>query len=236
MLSLKDLIFPRRCPVCDRPVKPAGALICAGCAGKLSYVSEPVCLRCGKQLYDAGQEYCFDCAHKKHEYKRGICLYRYESIRGCGYRFKYGGRQEYADFLGWDMARRLGRQILLWKPEALVPVPLHPKRLAKRGYNQAQLLAEQMGRLLNIPVVDDWIIREKNTAALKLLDGRQRQNNLKKAFKIVRDDVKLKTIVIIDDIYTTGSTIDEMTRECRGCGTERVYFAALSVGDGQEVR
>ena len=52
----------------------------------------------------------------------------------------------------------------------------------------------------------------------------------------MRDDVKLKTIVIIDDIYTTGSTIDEMTRECRGCGTERVYFAALSVGDGQEVR
>ena len=73
------------------------------------------------------------------------------------------------------MRRRLERQIFLWKPDALVPVPLHPKRLAKRGYNQAQLLAERMGRLLKIPVVDDWIIREKNTAALKLLDGRQRQ-------------------------------------------------------------
>lgn len=236
MLRLKDLIFPRRCPVCDRPVKPAGALICTECGKKLLYVREPVCLKCGKQLGDAGQEYCFDCAHKKHEYDKGISLYHYQSIRGCVYRFKYGGRQEYADFLGRDMARRLGRQLLLWRPDALIPVPLHKKRLCKRGYNQAQLLAERMGELLKIPVLDDWIIREKNTAPLKLLDGRQRQNNLKKAFKIVQDDVKLKTIVIIDDIYTTGSTIDEMARECRGHGTERVYFAALSIGAGQEVR
>lgn len=236
MLSLKDLIFPRRCPVCDRPVKPAGALICTECAGTLSYVSEPVCLKCGKQLQDPAREYCFDCAHKKHEYEKGISLYHYQSIRSCVYRFKYGGRQEYAAFLGQDMARRLGRQILCWRPDALIPVPLHKKRLYKRGYNQAQLLAEQIGQKLHIPVLDGWIVREKNTAPLKLLDGRQRQNNLKKAFKIVQDDVKLKTIVIIDDIYTTGSTIDEMARECRSHGTEKVYFAALSIGDGQEVR
>ncbi|MDO4294008.1 MAG: ComF family protein [Eubacteriales bacterium] len=234
MLSIKDLLFPRRCPVCDRPVKPAGALICKECAGKLSYVRPPACMKCGKALREEGQEYCYDCAHKKHEYDRGISLYHYGSIRRTVYRFKYGGRQEYAAFLGQEMACRLGRQLLAWQPDALVPVPLHAARLRKRGYNQAQLLAEETGRLLGIPVCSDWLVRVKNTAPQKLLDGRERQNNLKKAFHIREDDVKLKTIVIIDDIYTTGSTIDEIARECRRRGVLRIYFAALSIGDGQE--
>lgn len=236
MLTIKDLLFPRRCPVCDRPVKPAGALICAACTPKLKYVGEPVCFKCGKAVREAQQEYCFDCAHKKHEYDRGISLYQYAGIRKTVYRFKYGGRQEYADFLGEEMARRLGWQILAWKPDALIPVPLHPKRLRKRGYNQAQLLAEKTGQLLEIPVFSDWLLRVKNTAPQKLLDGRARQNNLKRAFKIGRNDVKLKTIVIIDDIYTTGSTVDEIAITCRQYGVEKVYFAALSIGNGAQQR
>ena len=123
-----------------------------------------------------------------------------------------------------------GRQILAWKPDALIPVPLHKKRLEKRGYNQAALLAGQIGDRLRIPVLSDWIIREKNTAPLKQLDAAERQNNLKKAFKIRRDDVKLSTIVIIDDIYTTGSTVDEIAAECRKKGVHTVCFAALSAG------
>lgn len=232
MFNLKDLFFPRRCPVCDRPVKPCNAYVCPACAKKLKYVKEPVCMKCGKGLRDEQQEYCYDCAHKKHEYVKGVSLYEYGSIRHTVYRFKYGGRQEYAAFLGEEMALHLGRQIVNWKPDALIPVPLHPDRMRRRGYNQAQLLAEETGKQLGIPVIDDWMIRVKNTEPQKLLDGRARQNNLKKAFKIKRNDVELKTIVIIDDIYTTGSTIDEMARECRRCGVKNVYFAALSIGNG----
>lgn len=232
MLTLTDLLFPRRCPVCDRPVKPAGGLICAECKAGLKYVRQPFCMKCGRQLTDGGQEYCADCAHKKHVYDRGISLYQYKSVQTTIYRFKYGGRREYARFLGGEMAARLGRQILAWKPDALIPVPLHETRLQKRGYNQAGLLAEEMGRSLKIPALHDWISREKNTAPLKLLGAAERQNNLKKAFKIKRDDVKLSTIVIIDDIYTTGSTVDEIAAECRKKGVRAVYFAALSAGSG----
>lgn len=234
MLTIKELLFPGRCPVCDRPVKPAGALICKECVKKLKYVKEPVCMRCGKALRSKEQEYCFDCSHKKQEYDRGVSLYEYGSIRQTIYRFKYGGRQEYAAFLGKEMARYLGRQILSWKPDALVPVPLHKKRLKKRGYNQAQLLAEELGRQLGLPVVNDWIFRVKNTQPQKLLDGQKRQNNLKKAFIIGANDVKLDTIVIIDDIYTTGSTVNEIALLCRQHGVRKVYFAALSIGTGME--
>lgn len=191
-------------------------------------------MKCGKALRKKEQEYCFDCSHKKQEYDRGLSLYQYGSIRETVYRFKYGGRQEYAAFLGREMAKHLGRQILSWKPDALVPVPLHAKRLQKRGFNQAQLLAEELGRQLGIPVADDWILRIKNTAPQKLLDGRERQNNLKKAFIIGQNDVKLNTIVIIDDIYTTGSTVNEIALLCRQHGVKRVYFAALSIGSGME--
>lgn len=232
MFTVKDLLFPRRCPVCDRPVKPAGALICAPCRAQLKYVREPACLKCGKALAQAQQEYCYDCTHKKHEYDRGISLYQYGSIRGCVYRFKYGGRQEYAEFLGGELAERLGGRIREWKPDALIPVPLHPDRMKKRGYNQAELLAQELGKRLQLPVLTDWLCRTKNTVPQKLLDGRARQNNLKKAFKIRRNDVKLKTIVIIDDIYTTGSTMDEIARTCRAYGVREIYFAALSIGNG----
>lgn len=234
MLTLKELLFPRRCPVCDRPVKPAGALVCAECIKKLKYVEEPVCMKCGKALSRKEQEYCFDCSHKKQEYDRGISLYQYGSIRQTVYRFKYGGRQEYAAFLGREMALHLGKQILSWKPDALVPVPLHAKRLQKRGFNQAQLLAEELGRYLKVPVENNWILRVKNTVPQKFLDGRERQNNLKKAFIIGQNDVKLNTIVIIDDIYTTGSTVNEIALLCRQHGVKRVYFAALSIGSGME--
>lgn len=233
MITLKDLLFPRRCPVCDRPVKPAGGPICRECADRLRYVGEPACMKCGKALQDKRQEYCFDCSRKKHLYDRGVSLYHYGSVKDCIYRFKYGGRQEYAAFFGQEMARRLGRQIVAWRPDALVPVPLHPRRLRDRGYNQALLLARETGRRLQIPVLEDWLLRVKNTRPQKLLDGRERQNNLKKAFKISRNDVKLNTIVIIDDIYTTGSTVDEIAAVCRRHGVTKIYFAALSIGNGR---
>ena len=148
MIDFKTLLFPQRCPVCDRPVKPAGALVCRSCAPKLVYVRQPLCMKCGKELSDENQEYCRDCLHKKHLYDRGISLYRYTSVKKAVYRFKYAGRQEYAAFFGKEMAWHLGRQILSWKVDALVPVPLHPARKRKRGYNQAELLALEIGKQL----------------------------------------------------------------------------------------
>ncbi len=226
------LLFPTRCPVCDRPVKPANAQACRKCLPKLDYIRPPFCMKCGKPL-STEVEYCADCARRGHWYDRGVCLYGYRSARKMIYRFKYAGRREYADFLGDQMAAYLGRVILSWRPDALVPVPLHRERERVRGYNQALLLARRLGWRLGIPVCEGWLIRGRNTAPQKLLDSRQRQNNLIGAFKLTGSAVKLRTIVIIDDIYTTGSTIDEIALLCRQNGVQRVYFAALSIGSGQ---
>ena len=206
--------------------------MCRSCAPKLVYVRQPLCMKCGKELSDENQEYCRDCLHKKHLYDRGISLYRYASVKKAVYRFKYAGRQEYAAFFGKEMAWHLGRQILSWKVDALVPVPLHPARKRKRGYNQAELLALEIGKQLGLRVENNWLIRTKNTVPQKLLNGQERQNNLKKAFFIGTDVVKLKKVIVVDDVYTTGSTVDAVARELKEHGVGKVYFITLCIGEG----
>jgi ComF family protein len=177
--------------------------------------------------------YCSECKRRDRAFERGRALYEYPSAADAIYRFKYGGRQEYAAFFGEQMGEYLGGFLEKIRPDALVPVPLHKSRLRKRGYNQAALLARQIGRQFNIPVYDKLLIREKNTRPLKEMNAKERQNNLKKAFKVTRNDVKLEIIVVVDDIYTTGSTVEEAARTLKSAGAKKVYFLTLAaVADG----
>ncbi len=231
MIRFLEFLFPARCPVCDE-VLPRGRRICASCRKDLKLIRSPFCHKCGKRLRSEDERLCSDCATYPHVYDRGRALFEYVPIRASIYRLKYGKRAEYATFYGEELARHLGDVIRGWKPDALVPVPLHKRRLAKRGYNQAELLADALGGRLGIPVQKNLIKRLKNTVPQKNLDAAGRQNNLKKAFKLSRNDVKLSSIVIIDDIYTTGSTIDAVATVFKEAGTRSVYFVALSVGKG----
>lgn len=228
--AAKQLLFPRRCPVCDGIVRPQGEKICFGCLKKLKPVAAPWCMICGKGLASEGT-LCEDCRKgRMHAYRRARALYDYPSLAPSVYRFKYGGRREYKDFFGEEMARYLGEFIRMTGAEGLIPVPLHPKRMRKRGYNQAAELAKVLGRKLGLPVYENILFRVKNTAPLKEQNYKERQNNLKKAFLVRKNDVKLKTIILIDDIYTTGATVDEAAMALREGGAENVYVVTLSVG------
>ena len=226
-----QLLFPLRCPVCDDIVTPAGERICLECLGRLRLLTPPWCMKCGKKLAREG-EFCADCQRREHLFTRGRALYAYESAAVSIYRFKYGGRREYAEFFGEQIAEYLGNFIRSVQPDALVPIPLHKKRLAARGYNQAGLLARAVGRRMGMPVCTDFLVRVKNTVPLKYENPKERQNNLKKAFNIARNDVKLKRVILIDDIYTTGSTMDEAAVTLREAGVEEICFIALACGAG----
>lgn len=228
---LLQLMYPARCPVCDEIVTPYGEKICLACMDKLKLLTPPWCMKCGKKLRENG-EFCEDCSKKAHEYIRGRALYEYTSVAGSLYKLKYGGRQEYASYFGEEMGRYLGNYVRQVKPDGIIPIPLHRKRLHQRGYNQAALLAKALGDYLEIPVYEKLLLRVKNTKPLKLQNPSQRQNNLKKAFIMAENDVKLKTIILVDDIYTTGSTLDEAVRALRRGGVERVYFVTLACGAG----
>lgn len=224
-------LFPKRCPVCDHVLPGKHRIVCSECLKTLSLVTPPWCARCGKKLI-SDRELCLDCEEREHQFIRGRAVFDYESIRKSLYRFKYGGREEYAEFYADMAVRCLGEFIRAVSPDGLVPVPLSKSRQRKRGYNQATLIAEGIGKRMNIPVFPDYVVRKKNTAPLRGQNLCERQNNLKKAFNIRQNDVKLKTIIIIDDIYTTGSTIDEVTATLKEFGTERVYFVVMACGVG----
>lgn len=225
-----SILYPRRCAVCDEIVGRNKGLIHDECKKKIKPAGKNICMKCGKPLVNTDREYCTDCENKKHYFDRGYGIFRYRSISGSVYRFKYSRRREYADFYAKAAADYLGETIRSMHADAIIPVPMYMKKQRKRGYNQAEEFAKTLGREFDIPVRNDVVRRIRDTVPMKLLDASQRRSNLKKAFIIYKNDVKFKCIILVDDIYTTGSTIDELAREFRKYGVKRIFFVTLAIG------
>lgn len=225
---LIKMIYPQTCPVCQRIIPIGEGNICKVCLQKLKWIKNPRCLKCGKPLEEARLEYCRDCRRKKHSYDGGRCVFIYNrELRESIYRFKYDNKREYAQFYVDAMVAQCQDWIRSKHIDGIIPVPLHEKRLRKRGFNQAQVLADGLGKRMKLPVYSQYIVRCRNTVAQKQLNEKERQKNLKKAFKIVQNDVKLKRILLVDDIYTTGSTVDAIAKELKEHGVSEVYFICL---------
>lgn len=238
--TVGNLLFPWKCPVCDQVMRDQISMIrgrqpvglCYNCARTVQYILEPRCFRCGKQLQDGMEEYCTDCKETEHVFIMGRALYEYHSIKGALFRFKYGGRREYAAIFAKEIAYYLGGFIRRINPDGLVPVPIHVRRRSQRGYNQAAVLAAALGKEMGIPVYDDLVIRRENTKPLKNMSPEERQNSLKKAFILGENVVKLSTVIIIDDIYTTGTTVDAVAKVLLALGPMKIYFVTLAIGEG----
>lgn len=226
------LLYPARCPVCDEVLGMGGQRMCPACRQRVHYLSQPLCFQCGKKLSDGEAEYCGDCRRGRHLFTSGRALYEYEDIAPALYRFKYAGRREYASFFAGEIAAQLGAYIRSLAPDGLVPIPMYRGKQRRRGYNQAELLARALGKELGIPVYAGLVVRNRDTKPLKELNSEERLNNLKKAFNLGENGVKLNTIILIDDIFTTGSTMDQVSAVLLACGSRRIYYVALAIGAG----
>ncbi len=227
------LLFPRRCPVCHEVVEETGGLVCEVCRLKLPYIREPSCLRCGKPLLTEGREYCLDCSRKKHQFEQGKAPFVYDEVmRRSIARYKYSGRREYAAFYAEEILHRCAKRMLLWNAEVLIPIPLHPSRRRKRGFNQAELLAKALSARSGIPVDATLLLRTKKTHAQKELNDQERLANLKDAFSVRKREIPYHNLILVDDIYTTGSTIDAAARLLKEHGAQKVCFLCICVGMG----
>lgn len=232
-IDIAGFLFPRRCPVCHEITEEAGELACKICRTRLPYVRGAFCRKCGKPLLSEEREYCGDCRRKKHIFQQGRAPFAYDqTMRESIARYKYGGRREYAAFYAEEILRTCAREAVLWKAEALVPIPLHPSRRRKRGYNQAALLARELSGRCGIPADEKLLFRTKKTRAQKELNDQERLENLKNAFSVRKGNVPYKNIILVDDIYTTGSTIDEAARVLKENGAQSVFFFCICVGRG----
>ena len=229
-----DALFPRRCPVCGRIVVPRGRLICPGCMNRLSWVKQPVCKSCGKELSVDTVEYCFDCARRPRSFVYGRALINYnEAASRSMAQIKYNNRREYLDYYAGEVVRRLGPSVKAMKAQALVPVPVHPERLKTRGFTQAAELARRLSGGLGLPVETGLLSRNKNTAPQKDLNPAQRLKNLEEAFSAKCPRTGLTSVILVDDIYTTGSTVEACSRVLTRAGVSRVYFLCICIGGGR---
>ena len=131
--KVATLLFPRHCPFCDG-VMPYGSMAHDECRQKAEYADDyETCLKCGKPLLYGHAEYCRDCLKGGHVFDYGLSLYNYRTVSGSIYRFKYEGRQEYADFYAMEIEKHLGAKIRALKPDALIPVPMYKGKKNKRG-------------------------------------------------------------------------------------------------------
>lgn len=190
-------------------------------------------MRCGKPVDKAEREYCKDCSEHPAAYEQGRSVWLHRApVAQAIYKFKYSNKRNYAKTFAAEMARCYGKQIRQWGIEEIIPVPLHRSRRRKRGYNQAGLLARELGRLLGIPVNEKAVYRIRNTKPQKNLNDAQRIGNLKGAFAVSKAQDMKKHVLIVDDIYTTGNTIHRVAKMLKLAGAQKVYFLTISIGQG----
>lgn len=217
--------------MCRRKI--SGSYICDNCRTKLPYIMGPRCCKCSKPILKEEGEYCSDCSRDRHKYKKGLAPFLHTGeLKQAVYSIKYDNKREYIDFFVDEIVKRHHREILSWGCDCIIPVPLFKKKKIKRGFNQAEVIAAKLSRQLQIPYNTRILYRTKDTQPMKQLNNVQRKKNLEKAFKISENIVKLNKVLLVDDIYTTGSTIDECSTVLLASGAEEIYFICLSIGVG----
>lgn len=229
-----DFLYPPKCPLCGVQLLGQGEDICRKCEEEVQKIGEHFCLKCGKMLEETGREFCRDCEKQPHFFVQNRGLFPYHGrLKGSIYRYKYQNQRYYAEYFAKELAAEFGSRIKSWGVEALIPVPLHRSRKKKRGFNQAELLLKYMEKPLGIPLYGEYVLREKKTLPQKYLNQAGRQKNLKNAFKIAPNSVKLNKVLVCDDIYTTGSTLDAVAQALMEAGVKEVYGLCICIGEGR---
>jgi ComF family protein len=219
--ALLDLIYPPCCPGCGR----MGSAFCERCRDQVALIESPVCFHCGCALPEEGL--CFRCRSLPSSLDgiRAAAVFE-DPLRLAIHALKYENNTTLAAPLGAMM-------VGLWRsgglPEAdlILPVPLHTRRQAERGYNQSSLLARVLGRAVGVPVDEQMLIRQRATLPQVGLGLSERQKNVEGAF-VCRGHLGGQTAVVVDDVCTTGATLEACADALRAVGALRVWAFTLA--------
>jgi len=225
--NIGSLVFPHHCTMCGRPLEDG--YFCKECYDKLPFINGNTCFICGCELPD-GFDMCEECAETGHYFYRNISVFKYtREFSSIVHKFKYHGHR----YLARPFAEQMSIKIkeMDFPVDYIIPVPLHHEKEEERGYNQSYLLAKYIGKTLGIKVLDNVLIRDMYTESQTMLKKERRKENVCGAFSVKnRIIVHSKIILLIDDILTTGSTLDECARVLLDNGVKKVYTATLATG------
>lgn len=220
---LLDLLFPRHCVSCQRE----GSFLCQGCFEKIILIKSATCPFCNR-LSPWGK-FCSRCRRKYKPALSGILVASYFEgpLKEAIHSYKYDGLAE----LSRPLSEILIKYLLGNLPNPvpiLIPVPLHPKRERQRGFNQATLLAEAVGGELSLPVLKNKLQRSKNTLPQINLSRKKRRENVQGAFIYQGKDLVGETILLVDDVCTTGATLNECAKELKKAQAKEVWGLVLA--------
>ncbi|HEX5056687.1 MAG TPA: ComF family protein [Gammaproteobacteria bacterium] len=225
-------VFPFNCIVCERAAGETGMDLCAACREDLPWLGR-ACFRCANPLAAAAPVpeptalVCGRCLRQAPHFERSHCVFNYgEPVSWVLHGLKYQRRLSGVPVLSRLLLEHLRTRVERW-PELIVPMPLHAARLRQRGFNQALEIARPLARALGIPLGAGICERKRNTAQQSELPASRRAANVRNAFRM-RGALTVKHVAIVDDVITTGATVNELARLLKRNGAETVQIWAIA--------
>ncbi len=218
--SVDKLLFPPVCLACNAPIDSAAEVLCPECRERLLPIAQNYCDKCGAPLEDYR---CEACSHLVYEFDYARAAFVYQApAQELVHHLKYDGLRSPAAFFSQALTRIPAAKRFAHSFDLIMAVPLHRVRERDRGYNQSELLGRALAEELGLPFAQP-VIRRLNTRSQTNLSRQARLDNLSGAFRLRRRaDVAGKKIIVVDDVFTTGTTVNEVSRVLKAGGAARV--------------
>jgi len=226
--SIVDTLYPPVCVNCRIRIPEQKVWLCGNCYDKLNYLPEQHCPKCG---YPAEEAECFNCAENSYVFKQAISAFLYdEAAKALVHEMKYNGLKDIAEWF----ANQMYKVALNEKPFAdvdyVTAVPLHRVRRRERGFNQSDLIARELASKMDKTYTDKALVRKTYTASQTILNSAARRKNLKDAFRAGSLKLTGKKVLLVDDVFTTGTTVNEAAKTLLQAGAEKVYVMTACHG------
>jgi ComF family protein len=229
---LFQFFLPLQCHCCEKFLDEGERGICSDCLSEIHWIKPPFCSVCGTPFVSGEVENhpCGDCLTKRRYFTMARALGAYEgSLQEAIHRWKYQGKTPLTPFFSEWMAEGLYRY---WDPnlfDLMIPVPLHTQRLRERGFNQALLLVKELCHRTGIPYRKRVLQKRRLTLPQVNLSGVEREKGVRGSFQTTGDEeLEGKSILLVDDVYTTGATVNECSKALLAGGADRVYVLTLA--------
>jgi ComF family protein len=230
--GIVEFVFPSLCYVCKTKLQEEEISVCSSCLANLELITPPYCVRCGKPSKDT---VCNDCILMPHKFQRVRALGRYRGVlRELILGFKYKRKLKIGKLLGKMLGEILKKEEIIEGIDFIIPVPIYKVRLRDRGFNQSEILAQEVSKITSIPILTTNLVQVYPSVLQKELKGEKkeqlekRKKNVARVFKVKDSTVlKHKKILLVDDIYTTGATLDACSHTLLTSGASLVVCSVV---------
>ncbi|NRA73518.1 MAG: ComF family protein [Rickettsiales bacterium] len=225
-----EVIFPSKCLICAS-WSNKGILICSSCWQKIEFITDPKCEICGYPFgFDSGKgSLCAPCHQNNPYFDKAFTIFKYSAVsKSLIFKLKYNDQLHIAYFFAQLIANKLQN---FYEYRFIVPVPLHPRRIRERLYNQSAILGSHVAKLARLEFLPSILSKKRYDVPQSQLSRDRRKKNVLNSFVIAEDYInciKGKNIILIDDVYTTGSTVNECSKVLKKAGCNKILVVTIA--------